>query len=836
MSALLRVALLSLMLGIAWSAGGQTAVLEITADGNDGMEETCNGQAVWHNYNPYVTVTRWNWMGWYPVGVPRRFDTALRFWLDDSVLKAGDNLVYARLVFSGSQASPGAGTLYLQGIAGSAHPFDPGNPCGPLLPSAQPKTTATVTWNLPMWPKVTPHGNYTEDSPRAYGVYRYSPNIAPILNEIINGANWPASGGYVGLVIGPDPEANDGAYWSSWDSHFGDDPTAMLHAARLEIYRDQPPTLLGGELLGRITTNSVALKATPVMHLYASVEYRPDHQGRYDATTPAECDPDDPNQQIDVVLSELAPDTRYYYHVRCCLDPNDPTTCASGPEGTFHTARPKGSDFSFVVQADVHWSASLPVSTYTSDIAMYQQALANELNDPCEPPDFVFDLGDANIMDQAANYAQAVALYLEHRQVFSALSRYVPLFNVLGNHEQEKGWERTGENSRPVWAAKARRLVQLYPPDPNDARNPFWLGQEDVNDPYLGVRGNYYAFEWGDCLFVALDPFGYTLAPPEQDRWNWSLGYAQYDWLRTVLASSTATFKFVLAHHMTGGLMTNEGYYGRGGVEAARWYEWGGWEDPDDPNFPDSACGDPDGPWCFNTHRARWGVPVHQLLLDHHVAAFLHGHDHCFAKQALDGLVYLEVPRPADYDNGGWMQFYSSGSVFNNSGHVRATVHQTPTRKVTFEYVRTRLNLDPYEPIDPDDPDVSNGDVSYTFAISDCNHNCIPDAYDILDGTCVDADFDGLPEQCAGCIGDLNCDGMIDYRDINPFVLYLCNYAAWQNMYPCCDPRNGDINCDGVYGQSSFGDVNPFVALLGRCAGRCACPGPVTCPGLFVCP
>jgi hypothetical protein len=63
-------------------------------------------------------------------------------------------------------------------------------------------------------------------------------------------------------------------------------------------------------------------------------------------------------------------------------------------------------------------------------------------------------------------------------------------------------------------------------------------------------------------------------------------------------------------------------------------------------------------------------------------------------------------------------------------------------------------------------------------------------------------------------IGDLNCNGEIGFDDINPFVLYLSNFNAWQAAYQSCPPQNGDINGDGTYGQGSFGDINPFVALL----------------------
>jgi len=96
-----------------------------------------------------------------------------------------------------------------------------------------------------------------------------------------------------------------------------------------------------------------------------------------------------------------------------------------------------------------------------------------------------------------------------------------------------------------------------------------------------------------------------------------------------------------------------------------------------------------------------------------------------------------------------------------------------------------------------------------------------------LDGELVKPDSpnplpsgDGLPGGNAVAtfsvtvVGDLNCDGTVDFADINPFVLLLSDDAAWQAAYPGCPPQNGDINSDGTYGQGSFGDINPFVELL----------------------
>jgi hypothetical protein len=95
----------------------------------------------------------------------------------------------------------------------------------------------------------------------------------------------------------------------------------------------------------------------------------------------------------------------------------------------------------------------------------------------------------------------------------------------------------------------------------------------------------------------------------------------------------------------------------------------------------------------------------------------------------------------------------------------------------------------------------------------DCNANGVPDPQDIASGTSTDVNQNGIPDECES-VGDLNCDGVTNFGDINPFVQYLSDFAGWQAAYPGCDPKNGDINGDGTYGQASFGDINPFVALL----------------------
>ncbi|MEW6251660.1 MAG: hypothetical protein AB1716_13525 [Planctomycetota bacterium] len=59
--------------------------------------------------------------------------------------------------------------------------------------------------------------------------------------------------------------------------------------------------------------------------------------------------------------------------------------------------------------------------------------------------------------------------------------------------------------------------------------------------------------------------------------------------------------------------------------------------------------------------------------------------------------------------------------------------------------------------------------------------------------------------------GDLNCDGAVNFEDINPFVLALSDPAGYATAFPACPIRKGDINGDGLV---NFDDINPFVALL----------------------
>ena len=60
-------------------------------------------------------------------------------------------------------------------------------------------------------------------------------------------------------------------------------------------------------------------------------------------------------------------------------------------------------------------------------------------------------------------------------------------------------------------------------------------------------------------------------------------------------------------------------------------------------------------------------------------------------------------------------------------------------------------------------------------------------------------------------VGDVNCDGLINAFDIDPFVMALGDPAGYAAAFPDCDIMLADANGDGLI--NAF-DIDPFVVLL----------------------
>jgi hypothetical protein len=118
------------------------------------------------------------------------------------------------------------------------------------------------------------------------------------------------------------------------------------------------------------------------------------------------------------------------------------------------------------------------------------------------------------------------------------------------------------------------------------------------------------------------------------------------------------------------------------------------------------------------------------------------------------------------------------------------------------------------------DPFQEDGDGD---GVGDVCDNCLADP----NPTQRDEDGDGVGDACdtclgtppgtpigpAGCpIGDLDCDGLVSFNDILPFIKALGGRSQYESAYPHCDWLNAD--CDGN-GRVDFLDIQPFVALLG---------------------
>ncbi len=60
-------------------------------------------------------------------------------------------------------------------------------------------------------------------------------------------------------------------------------------------------------------------------------------------------------------------------------------------------------------------------------------------------------------------------------------------------------------------------------------------------------------------------------------------------------------------------------------------------------------------------------------------------------------------------------------------------------------------------------------------------------------------------------LGDLNCDGLIDVGDVDPFCTALIDPAAYLAQYPACSISRADLNEDD---QVDGGDIQSFVDIL----------------------
>lgn len=433
-------------------------------------------------------------------------------------------------------------------------------------------------------------------------------------------------------------------------------------------------------ILGRPTDTSITVSISfdKVVEYYFEYGKQP---GIYTITTPKIMNSVNKPDEID--FHNLSPDTKYYYRAQYRI-PGTPSYSVS-PEYSFHTQRAKGSTFSFTIEADEHLYDKKGIKS------LYQITLNNQALDK---PDFMLSLGDIfgddhNPFDITS--AELDALHKYYRPFLGNICHSVPFYVCLGNHEGENDYylAQSPPNNLAVNGTLWRKYYY-----PNPFPNSFYSGNTDVEPYGIGNPENYYAWTWGDALFVVLDVYRNECdTDPKPQGWVWSLGFPQYTWLKNTLETSNAKYKFVFAHHIRG--------QGRGAKTNAKLYEWGGYEQ-NGINYT------------FPQNRPGWAKPIHKLFVDNGVNIFFQGHDHLFAHEVLDNITYQEVPMPSDttYQIGVLANADAyTADTLDGSGHIRVTVSP---ECVKVDFVRAYLPKDTLSGIH------HNREVAFSYTLGNC--------------------------------------------------------------------------------------------------------------------
>jgi len=363
-------------------------------------------------------------------------------------------------------------------------------------------------------------------------------------------------------------------------------------------------------------------------------------------------------QKVD--FQNLKANTKYYYRIK--YRNVGQSSDSFSPEYTFYTQRAKGNPFVFTIEADEHLYDKKGVRS------VYEICLDNQVKDR---PDFMFSLGDTFGDDHTPDLTTSddmKALHFDYIQYLKKICHSVPFFFCVGNHEGENGYylKQNPPNNIAVYGTLWRKYYYANP-----FPNGFYTGNMKSEGYGIGLPENYYAFTWGDVQFIVLDVYRDCDINEKPQKWDWTLGEAQYQWFKKTLEESSSKFKFVFAHHTRG--------QGRGGVATASGYEWGGYNATK---------------WEFDKYRPGWELPIHQLMVKHKVNIFFQGHDHLFAHEVLDGVTYQECPMPSDStyrigmnDNG---DAYLTDTI-EGAGHLRVSVE---SQCVTVDFVRAYLPKD----------------------------------------------------------------------------------------------------------------------------------------------
>ena len=518
----------------------------------------------------------------------------------------------------------------------------------------------------------------------------------------------------------------------------------------------------GAELVGLPTDSSVVINIIPNSAIEYYYEYGKTsgalnlQTGYFSAGA---------NEVSEVEITGLDENTEYYYRLKYHAPGDEMDDWVTRDEHSFWTQRPVGNDFTFTITSDIH--------DQSGGATNFGRAINNIALDN---PDFHVDLGDTFMVDGATSQSTVNTAYLQYRatNAFGLIGADTPIFLSSGNHEEEEGWNLDDTPfSIGVGSIQARKM---YYPTPIEGD--FYTGNIDplgyIDEATYGdeLREDYYAWEWGDALFVVIDPFQYTMELPYSpgmagegyddsqtgDQWTWTLGETQFGWLKNVLQTSNAKYKFVFSHQMVGGIpdesVSGGAGYVRGGAEAAGYFEWGGLNANGTEGFAANRDAEDFG-----------STPIHQMFLEYGVSAYFHGHDHQYVYERRDNIVYQEMPSAGGMT--GFSGIYSEGvyddyetiSIVQSPGYLRLSVGSENT---LVEYVSSASGtngtvMDYYtiEPNDYEPPEPILGDVDGDEIANST------DALIVLSG---DVGID-ISMYCPINCGDVNGDELVNSLD-----------------------------------------------------------------------
>src|ERR1043166_6565305 len=227
------------------------------------------------------------------------------------------------------------------------------------------------------------------------------------------------------------------------------------------------------------------------------------------------------HEKLDWNITGLSPGTKYEYRIGCSEGSERST--ASLAVGSFRTQRIGRASYTAVLITDSHTGSFALGSGPAVTLDRVVQNAARVKGE------FVLDLGDNVAWPGSCGFPQedplaASAAYAQYRYQIAPLSLHAPYFAVMGN-----------------WAGESGKFPQKNIQLVGHVRRALLPGPSHLTYPQGGSEGeDYYAFSWGDALYIILNIQTYSKPSHPQKLANsmldvnrieeWTLGEKQMAW------------------------------------------------------------------------------------------------------------------------------------------------------------------------------------------------------------------------------------------------------------------------------------------------------------------